>query len=149
MLPAPPIRTASTAAGASVSKALWAGIYANSGSAAKFANVAQGMGLSQPAVQGVAARSVGVKIARTAATSASPFFKRARPAMASKRAAVPNYNGQKLRNFAEKIQHVVTDKTTEASAKPDHVAVTTGPEKNKSRSLAKEEWRRDRDSNPG
>ncbi|MEP1585777.1 MAG: twin-arginine translocation signal domain-containing protein [Tateyamaria sp.] len=53
----------------SVSKALWAGIYAKSGSAAKFVGVARNMGLSSAAIQGVGARSVGVRVALAAASN--------------------------------------------------------------------------------
>jgi len=72
---APFLPTASRAALAgeavSSSKALWTGLYANSGSTAKFVRVAQGMGLSNGAIQGVSARTIGVRIALATATEAS------------------------------------------------------------------------------
>lgn len=60
LLPALPGRAA--VAGASHSKALWAGIYAKSGSVPQFLAVARGMGLSDAAIRGVGARSVGVRV---------------------------------------------------------------------------------------
>ena len=59
LLPALPARVAANSL--SPAKALWAGIYAKSGSAAKFAGVAQGMGLPPAAISGVSARAVGVR----------------------------------------------------------------------------------------
>lgn len=61
LLPALPARAG--VAGMSTSKALWAGIYAKSGSVSEFVGVARGLGLSNAAVQGVSARSVGVRVA--------------------------------------------------------------------------------------
>lgn len=69
LLPALPTRAMATTAGGSISKALWAGIYAKSGSVPKFAGVAQSMGLSNAAIQGVSARSVGVRVVLAAATN--------------------------------------------------------------------------------
>jgi hypothetical protein len=69
LLPSLPARAVATSASASTSKALWAGIYANSGSVPKFLSVARNMGLSNSAIQGVSARSVGVRVALTAATN--------------------------------------------------------------------------------
>jgi hypothetical protein len=68
LVPALPARAVVTGGGASVSKMLWAGLYAHSGSAPKFVGVAKGMGLSYAAIQGVSARSVGVRVAAAAAT---------------------------------------------------------------------------------
>jgi len=69
-LPSMPVRAAAATAGASTSKALWAGIYAKSGSAAKFAGAARNMGLSSAAIQGVGARSVGVRLVAAGASNA-------------------------------------------------------------------------------
>ena len=76
-LPALPARAAMhSAPAASASKMLWAGIYAKSGSGARFARVAQGMGLPQASVRGVAARSIGVRLA---ASALRPSLARAMP----------------------------------------------------------------------
>ena len=66
LLPSLPVRAAGGAAGFSTSKALWAGIHANAGSVPRFVKVAQRMGLSNRAIEGVSARSVGVRIALAA-----------------------------------------------------------------------------------
>ncbi len=71
-LPAMPTRAVAATASGSTSKALWAGIYAKSGSASKFVGVARNMGLSNAAIQGVSARSVGVRIALAAAAPSAP-----------------------------------------------------------------------------
>jgi len=72
LLPALAPNAVASAAHASTSKALWAGLYANSGSASKFVRVARNMGLSNATIQGVGARSVGVKLAVSAAMHAPP-----------------------------------------------------------------------------
>ena len=69
LMPALPARAAAATASGSVSKALWASIYAKSGSASKFVGVARNMGLSNAAIQGVSARSVGVRVAVAAAAN--------------------------------------------------------------------------------
>lgn len=61
-LPALPAQPAAAASGASVSKALWSGIYAKSGSASGFVHTARGMGLPATAIEGVSAKSVGVRV---------------------------------------------------------------------------------------
>lgn len=53
---------------ASASRALWASLYANSGSTAEFVGVARNLGLSNSAIQGVSARSIGVRVALAATT---------------------------------------------------------------------------------
>ena len=67
LLPALPAPAVAATAKGSISKALWASLYAHSGSASKFVNVAQNMGLPNAAIQGVSARSIGVKVAMSAA----------------------------------------------------------------------------------
>jgi len=71
-LPALPGRAVAGARGVSTSKALWAGIYAKSGSVPQFLKVARGMGLSDAAIRGVGARSVGVRVSVAAAGHAGP-----------------------------------------------------------------------------
>jgi len=66
LLPALPGRAVAGASGVSASKALWAGIYAKSGSVPQFLNVARGMGLPDAAIRGVGARSVGVRVSAAA-----------------------------------------------------------------------------------
>lgn len=66
-MPALPGRAVAGASGVSASKALWAGIYAKSGSVPQFLSVARGMGLSDAAIRGVGARSVGVRVSVAAA----------------------------------------------------------------------------------
>ncbi len=70
LLPIAP-RAAVAGGSASASKALWASLYANSGSKAKFVHIAKGMGLSNSAIQGVSARTIGVRIALASAAEAS------------------------------------------------------------------------------
>lgn len=72
-LPAMPTRSVAATASASTSKALWSGIYAKSGSASKFVGVARNMGLSNAAIQGVSARSVGVRVALAATAPSAPL----------------------------------------------------------------------------
>jgi len=67
-LPAMSTPTAVAGGGASASKALWASLYANSGSVSEFVAVAKNMGLSNTAIQGVSARSIGVRVALAAST---------------------------------------------------------------------------------
>lgn len=63
-----PATAASKGAGVSASKALWASLYANSGSSAEFVSVARTMGLSNAAIQGVGGRTIGVRLALAAST---------------------------------------------------------------------------------
>ena len=67
LLPALSAPAVAATAKGSISKALWTSLYAHSGSASKFVNVAQNMGLPNAAIQGVSARSIGVKVAMSAA----------------------------------------------------------------------------------
>lgn len=70
LLPALPAREAIAGqSGMSASKALWASLYANSGTASNFVKTAQSMGLSNSAIQGVSARSIGVKLALSTQTN--------------------------------------------------------------------------------
>lgn len=104
--PAMPVRAAR--ASASLSKALWAGIYAKSGSAENFVHVARGMGLSNSAIQGVSARSVGARIAFGAATQSVPTVARnGATTVTSSRGAQrdPLASG---RRWAQKLDELVT-----------------------------------------
>ena len=67
-LPSMPVRTAAASGGMSASKALWAGLYANAGSTTEFVGLAKNMGLSNKAIQGVSARSIGVRVALATST---------------------------------------------------------------------------------
>ena len=68
LLPALPAPAVAATGKSAISKALWTSLYAQSGSASGFVNVAKGMGLSNSAIQGVSARSVGIKVAINAAS---------------------------------------------------------------------------------
>jgi len=70
LVPAIPARAAALGGGISTSKALWASLHANAGSTGKFVILAKGMGLSNATIQGVSARSIGVKIALATAPNA-------------------------------------------------------------------------------
>jgi hypothetical protein len=124
-LPALPVRAAAAGAGASTSKALWAGIYAKSGSAPKFAGIARNMGLSNAAVQGVGARSVGVRLAATAmGNSASQATVRgAIPASSSSSVNVIGQVREKLDAFDQALG--LEQDSTERSV--DHRAETDVP----------------------
>ncbi len=80
LLPALPARAVAARAPLSASKALWAGIYGKSGSVPEFLKVARGMGLSNSAIQGVSARSIGVKVAVAAAQPVTGLATRTAPA---------------------------------------------------------------------
>jgi hypothetical protein len=69
----------------SASKALWASLYANSGSTAEFVGVARNIGLSNSAIQGVSARSVGVRlaVAASAETISAQSVKHAPPPLSA------------------------------------------------------------------
>lgn len=67
-LPTLPAAAVSNGASASTSKALWASLYANSASSTEFVSVARTMGLSNSAIQGVGARTIGVRLALAAST---------------------------------------------------------------------------------
>lgn len=69
LLPALPSAVAAKAVGSSHAKALWAGIHAKSGSAAKFGTVARNMGLSNAAIQGVSAKSICVRVVIASTTN--------------------------------------------------------------------------------
>lgn len=72
LLPALPAPAVAATGKSAISKALWTSLYAQSGSASGFVNIAKGMGLSNSAIQGVSARSVGIKVAINAATPSLP-----------------------------------------------------------------------------
>ena len=84
-LPGMPARAAVAGGGVSASKALWASLYANSGSMSEFVGVAKNMGLSNTAIQGVSARSIGVRVALAASTETltSTGAKTIRPTLSS------------------------------------------------------------------
>lgn len=109
---------AATASGVSHSKALWAGIYAKSGSASKFVGTARGMGLSTGAIQGIGARSVGVRIALAAATK--PI---ARGAIANQGALPqPTSSSRRLdatRDVLRDLKRVLTDEAGEGLVAED------------------------------
>ena len=110
-LPSVPARAVAATTNVPTSKALWAGIYAKSGSVPRFASVAGNMGLSNAAIQGVAARSVGVKIALSAAvnpiTRAGNAVFRIEPVKADRL----NNTGNVLRD----IENAVLDEEIEAT----------------------------------
>ena len=112
ILPALPARAAVASGGASASKALWASLYANSGSMSEFMGVARNMGLSNTAIQGVSARSIGARAVLAASkeklTSAS--MKTVRPSLS------PSGERLNLRNHVE--QAIENCLPTEADASP-------------------------------
>ena len=63
MLPSGGVVMASPTPLPSVSKALWAGIHAKAGSSAAFVTSARNLGLSNTAIKGVGARTLGVHLA--------------------------------------------------------------------------------------
>lgn len=83
LIPTVPMRAAATGAVPSTSKALWAGLYSNAGSTSKFVGIAKGKGLSNAAIQGVSARSIGVKIALASAPKALSDLAVRRPRLPS------------------------------------------------------------------
>lgn len=71
-LPLPAAPRSAVAGSTATSQALWASLYAKSGSATGFAKVAKGMGLSRQAALGVGSRVAGVQIVAGTAHSAVP-----------------------------------------------------------------------------
>lgn len=63
-----PARAALGASGSATSKALWTSLYAKAGSQAEFIGMSRNMGLSNAAIQGVSARSIGVRVAASTLT---------------------------------------------------------------------------------
>lgn len=78
-------KTAASKGGLSASKALWSGIYANSGSMNEFVGVARTMGLSNSAIQGVGARSIGIRVALAASLekAGAASIRKMRPALST------------------------------------------------------------------
>lgn len=72
VLPTLPARAAAASATISPAKALWAGIYAKAGSTGQFVEAARGLGLSQSAISGVSARTLGVRVAVRAVAQTMP-----------------------------------------------------------------------------
>lgn len=132
LLPAIPSNAVAAPAGASVSQALWKGIYAKAGSAPKFVGVAQGMGLSGRAIQGVSARSIGVKLvvptaAKTAAKAAKPAsaaLGSVRPLMKSPISA-SGKAATKLNALAKAVLQDAEDREQSDQTVPDAEAVGT------------------------
>ena len=113
MLPALPVRAASRVAGGSASKALWAGIYAKAGSGPKFVGVARGMGLSNAAIRGVGARSIGVHVA-VSAVSNGAGSRAVLPARASGQSRLPEL----ARTILRDTRRAVPDDDTAQDAVP-------------------------------
>lgn len=67
ILPANAVKAA--AAPTSTSKALWASLYAKASSKAEFIGLSRNLGLSNAAIQGVSARSIGVRVMASAITN--------------------------------------------------------------------------------
>ncbi|GEM_PF-4642455 len=111
-IPAIPARAAMASGGVSASKALWASLYANAGSAGEFVNVARNMGLSNAAIQGVSARTIGVRMAVAASseTLASASARTAHAPLSSKGGELP---------VREKVKHTLENYfSTETDDKP-------------------------------
>ena len=125
LLPVMPARAVAGVAVTSPSKALWAGIYAKSGSAPQFLKVAQSMGLPNRAIQGIGARSVGVKLAITAATNPA-----ARVAVARGPALVPSRTEplKTARKILRDIDRFATAEPVEAIAPENADTGTVPPE---------------------
>ncbi|MEO9517804.1 MAG: hypothetical protein ABJH45_09605 [Paracoccaceae bacterium] len=127
LLPALPMRAVAATTSASTSKALWAGIYTKSGSVPKFVEAARGMGLSNTAIQGVSARSAGIKIALSTATS--PITRM----HATTRASLPSQaKGLKadrnlLRNLEGRLPFETDETNVEALQGTETQASETGP----------------------
>lgn len=122
LLPSLPARAVAATASASTSKALWAGIYAKSGSVPKFLNVARNMGLSNAAIQGVSARSVGVRVAISAATS--PISRIAGTGQATLPSPISSQAEQlkASRDIVHDIERALSIETDEAAATVDQDA---------------------------
>lgn len=106
LLPALPAMPASAATSGTVSasaasKALWAGLHANAASSSKFVSIARTMGLSNTAIQGVAARTVGVRL---------PISALARKIAAR---TTPNTQRTDLMGLREKMKQLIAESLNE------------------------------------
>ena len=126
LMPALPAGAVSASAKTSVSKALWSGIYAKSGSATKFVSVARNMGLPSSAIQGVSARSVGVRIAVVAA--ANPIGQSPGAGHASLPSTTPANTEamDSARNFVRDLRRSLSDSADGTVVVVDEDAETLG-----------------------
>jgi len=120
-LPAIPAKAAVTS-GASVSKALWAGMYANSGSTAGFVSMAKNMGLSNTAIQGISARSVGVRMSLVAAEKLTSAGAKPLPSRASSKENISSVRDTIERTFDRRIDRHSGDETDEPIETDGHDA---------------------------
>ena len=117
-LPSLPVGAAAAKGGAATSKALWASLYANSGSATEFVGVARNMGLSNAAIQGVGACSIGVRLTLAATTQKLTHA----ATKAIKSATTPELGVSKIRHQIERaIQNI-------AEPEPAEILTTEPPE---------------------
>lgn len=113
-----PIQAASTGSTMSSSKALWASIYAKSDSKAEFISFTRSLGLSNTAIQGVSARSIGVKV--TASSIAQPI-----PQTTMPNHTRPSSNGLKRvrAKMKDTLEKYFTDEDHKAMTAVEHEIV--------------------------
>ena len=115
LIPALPARAAATGGSVSTSKALWASLHATAGSTGKFVNLAKGMGLSNATIQGVSARSIGVKIALATAPNALTKAGRPKLGLPSVSKSKPLKVSQNIKRTLKRAILTDTDDETQAA----------------------------------
>ena len=88
-------------------------MYANAGSTAGFVSIARNMGLSNTAIQGISARSVGVRMSLVAAEKLTSVSAKPLPSRASSKESISSLRDTIERTFDRRIDRHNGDETDE------------------------------------
>ena len=128
LMPALPATAVAATAPMPTSKALWAGIYSKAGSVPKFVDAARGMGLSNASIQGVSARTLGVRVSAAAAANQVSQVAGPRSGAVGQPAKLPKSPSEILRDIERRFTADLSEAELDHdAAKADQVEAPVDP----------------------